>query len=153
MDNGRWYLLSFIIHTRNLLELVSCSYIATGSIYHIGITLLKLHIYSDTIIFFIFKLLIYIYLFTTSFLYIIQTYVSCSGRSPSYFFTSICTMSRVGLENKLEAREPARARSGSRAEPSPFFELVFAASRIESARSSSRALQKWSIYGIIMNVR
>lgn len=55
----------------------------------------------------------------------------------------------IGLENKLEAREPARARSGSARlgaarEPrtSRFFELVFATSRAEPARSSSRALQK-----------
>jgi hypothetical protein len=60
---------------------------------------------------------------------------SSSGPSPD-----------LGLENKLEAREPARARSGSarlgserlasleRAEPSPFFELVFAASQAEPAR-------------------
>jgi hypothetical protein len=60
----------------------------------------------------------------------------------------------VGLENKLEAREPARARSGSRAssEPSQYFELVALASRAEPARSGSRALPNYLIYTIMMDI-
>jgi hypothetical protein len=53
---------------------------------------------------------------------------------------SLSLVRDLGLENKLEACE--RLASLERAEPSPFSELVFAASRAEPARSSSRAGQK-----------
>jgi hypothetical protein len=55
--------------------------------------------------------------------------------------------SRLGLENKLEAREPARARSGSRASSEP--------SRAEPAfwaRSGSRAMSNYLICIILMDI-
>jgi hypothetical protein len=65
----------------------------------------------------------------------------------------------VGLENKLEAREPARARSGSarlgaareprasRAEPA-----FWARSRSEPSRAGSRAVSNYLICIILMDI-
>jgi hypothetical protein len=54
------------------------------------------------------------------------------------------TISRAGklARGSRAGSSSERLASLERAEPSPFFELVFSASRAEPARSSSRALQK-----------
>jgi hypothetical protein len=49
----------------------------------------------------------------------------------------------IGLENKLEAREPRASQ---------YFELVALASRAEPAHSGSRALPNYLICRIMMNI-